>query len=1051
MATSNPFAHLQGPVDETPKNQGDDILTDGKTAEMPVCLPEKGETRDSCSDEISQKAKETQAIDRIIQRVFLVTIDDDGETHQGDMPTSCVFLVDMAAQHSEKHGDGWSWLDWELVESALFERLLLPEPAFHVISMDNSERPTKDSASQEKVLLYLLESYHRCKMLLKTSQEEDINYIKKCEHIVVSNTVTSLITPEVYQQNIHQQALDVLLNTPTNLDCEEVTQFFHEVASVLDQDEDFSVSDAFTPILQLLQARMNPAKSSLSDPINYAFCDVLQLFAGSAPLAEVLVNFMLPAHPQLAKSYELNPFGYILSLSCTPTPGKTEDYFEKPSAKSQQERQATTDYLWKLISELNKKMHLIFKAILKSSTENRNKLLFWIGTCLDANKARVKLWSRQALDFRLKYCSNEFFINLAAVLLRLCAPFCKLGSNGIVSVDLSYCKVPVKADTTEKEMSQMGIHTRGLDEETKLIKIEEEELLPGERPTQQYKFVTDIFFLTQQCLHIGFHVLLEDFYALNRQLHQLQEAYRDASASGGGATGNPLIARLHEEMEKSMSRFLSTRTALLEPAFIENGLNFHISAASLLNHLLTSPSDNSTLTMPTLPLPEKAPDILAMTPEVIAENAIEFWMFLRRFNEQKLEDAGESLSHIMTFVIVFMGNKKFMNNPHLRAKLAEVLEGLLPISDAPNRSNVAIYHRERMFKEHLLDKQLSHAVLSIFVDIEFTGDEHQFEQKFNYRRPMYKIIKYLWGLQKHRECFKILAHEAVESIESYPPPLFLQFVNLLVNDAIFMLDEAMTHLKSIREHEIKKEQGELNGLPLQELQQRERQVRTSTAIARFFNVMSRESVACLAYITEEIKDLFTHPIMVERIAGMFNDFLLKLVGKRSAELKVRDFSKLEFNPGQLVHDICQVYINLGEKEGFCRAVAQDGRSYNSTLFSKAERVLIKIRTPLEVYEQLKQFSSRVKEFADKQEKEEETFADAPDDFMDPVTYTLMTDPVILPSSGVTVDRSVISRHLLSDHTDPFNRAPLTMDQVKPNTELKKKIDEWKEEQKRKGL
>lgn len=84
------------------------------------------------------------------------------------------------------------------------------------------------------------------------------------------------------------------------------------------------------------------------------------------------------------------------------------------------------------------------------------------------------------------------------------------------------------------------------------------------------------------------------------------------------------------------------------------------------------------------------------------------------------------------------------------------------------------------------------------------------------------------------------------------------------------------------------------------------------------------------------------------------------MGKRSAELKVRDFSKLEFNPGQLVHDICQVYINLGEKEGFCRAVAQDGRSYNSALFSKAERVLIKIRTPIEFYDKLKQFSSRVK-------------------------------------------------------------------------------------------
>lgn len=88
----------------------------------------------------------------------------------------------------------------------------------------------------------------------------------------------------------------------------------------------------------------------------------------------------------------------------------------------------------------------------------------------------------------------------------------------------------------------------GLAEVTKLIKREGE--TPLERPRQPFKFVTDIYFLTQQCMNLGFHVLLEDFYTLNRQLHQLQEAYRDATATGGGATGNPLITRLHEEMEK---------------------------------------------------------------------------------------------------------------------------------------------------------------------------------------------------------------------------------------------------------------------------------------------------------------------------------------------------------------------------------------------------------------------------------------------------------------------------------------------------------------------
>lgn len=80
---------------------------------------------------------------------------------------------------------------------------------------------------------------------------------------------------------------------------------------------------------------------------------------------------------------------------------------------------------------------------------------------------------------------------------------------------------------------------------------------------------------------------------------------------------------------------------------------------------------------------------------------------------------------------------------------------------------------------------------------------------------------------------------------------------------------------------------------------------------------------------------------------------------------------------------------------------------------------------------------------DREEKEtQEALADPPDEFLDPIMSTLMADPVILPSSKVIVDRTTIARHLLSDQTDPFNRSPLTMDQVKPDNELKERINEW---------
>jgi ubiquitin conjugation factor E4 B len=44
----------------------------------------------------------------------------------------------------------------------------------------------------------------------------------------------------------------------------------------------------------------------------------------------------------------------------------------------------------------------------------------------------------------------------------------------------------------------------------------------------------------------------------------------------------------------------------------------------------------------------------------------------------------------------------------------------------------------------------------------------------------------------------------------------------------------------------------------------------------------------------------------------------------------------------------------------------------------------------------------------------------------------MREPVILPSSRVTVDISTIKSHLLSDPIDPFTRIPLKIEDVIPS-------------------
>jgi ubiquitin conjugation factor E4 B len=47
-------------------------------------------------------------------------------------------------------------------------------------------------------------------------------------------------------------------------------------------------------------------------------------------------------------------------------------------------------------------------------------------------------------------------------------------------------------------------------------------------------------------------------------------------------------------------------------------------------------------------------------------------------------------------------------------------------------------------------------------------------------------------------------------------------------------------------------------------------------------------------------------------------------------------------------------------------------------------------------------------------------------------YSIMKDPVTLPSSHTDIDLATIKAHLLSDGSDPFNRVPLKIEEVIPS-------------------
>jgi len=60
-----------------------------------------------------------------------------------------------------------------------------------------------------------------------------------------------------------------------------------------------------------------------------------------------------------------------------------------------------------------------------------------------------------------------------------------------------------------------------------------------------------------------------------------------------------------------------------------------------------------------------------------------------------------------------------------------------------------------LFSQHPNIEHLAEVLFTVFVSIETTGESVEFEQKLNYRQPMYRVIDYIWKIDLHRKAIKV--------------------------------------------------------------------------------------------------------------------------------------------------------------------------------------------------------------------------------------------------------------------------------------------------------
>ncbi|KIO02810.1 hypothetical protein M404DRAFT_27705 [Pisolithus tinctorius Marx 270] len=691
-----------------------------------------------------------------------------------------------------------------------------------------------------------------------------------------------------------------------------------------------------------------------------------------------------------------------------------ETYFSEPSKRSRSDIESSYASLRGTVKSLQSSLFSIFNTIVRASPEAREAVLEYFATVIRLN---VKRAGMQVEPHTV--ASDSFMINLHSVLLRFAEPFMDARYSKMDRIDSLYFAISERIDVKE---------------ETRIKATSEEATRWAEDHRQGAappNFISEIFYLCNAMAHYGYLRTAQTYEDFGKHLDDLQR-HHDMINGDRSWMGTPFQARTEQtlnhcklEIAKIQAHQLAFRVQLLEPDLVFRYIGFTNFVSTWLIRKV-DPRGSHPQPIVELPLPQEIPMSFRVLPEYILEDVVEYFLFVARHSPNSLDLSGKE--ELVIFALTFLTSTWCIKNPFLKSKINEaVFYGVLPYAHERNGILSGVLNSHPVALKNLIP-----AMTHFYIEVEQTGASSQFYDKFNARRNIAYILKAVWDNPVHREALNTEAKDVEK---------FVRFVNLMINDVTYLMDESLSELTQI--HNLQAEmadQAAWQARPAQYRRERENTLRGLERHASGYTTLGKSTVGLLRDFTAETKAPFMMPEIVDRLAGMLDYNLEALVGPKCSELKVKEPEKYNFNPRHLLSDILQVYLNLGDQDEFARAVANDGRTYKPELFetaiAKARKIALKPESELE---QLRAFAVKVAETKATIDQEED-LGEIPEEFLDPLMYTLMRDPVTLPSSHVVIDRATIKSHLLSDAKDPFNRSPLKFSEVLPNLELKARID-----------
>ncbi|KDD71566.1 ubiquitin elongating factor, partial [Helicosporidium sp. ATCC 50920] len=194
----------------------------------------------------------------------------------------------------------------------------------------------------------------------------------------------------------------------------------------------------------------------------------------------------------------------------------------------------------------------------------------------------------------------------------------------------------------------------------------------------------------------------------------------------------------------------------------------------------------------TLPLPAPPSKEFAALPEYYVEALADVLSLVARSRPELVEQRG--MEEFMVFFTVFLQSKAHVKNPYLRSRMIEALHGLMPPPEGEAGFRRVGGELGALLQAHpLVVSSLVHSLVQLYVDIEMTDRHNTFYEKFTTRYQIGEVLEYLWDLPQHRAAWRAVADQ-----HAY---LYVRFINMMINDAQFLLQEAMETLPRVQEME----------------------------------------------------------------------------------------------------------------------------------------------------------------------------------------------------------------------------------------------------------